>query len=149
VGRRAAPGEERDVDAWQAVVLAVVALLVGALLPAVVQLTLTLKALRAAAERTEGALVSITATAERIDRITARLEEGGRVDNLLGAVDSFSRTVTRLQETARVVSAVGAAVGPAMGAAMRAWRESRDDGVPPADGAGAASPEPEREERTP
>ena len=119
-------------DAWQAVVLAVVALLVGALLPALVQLTLALRAVRG--------------TAERVDRLTARLEEGDRVDHLLQAIDSLSRMVTRLQETTRVAAAVGAAVGPAVGAAVRAWRSSQGDGASPPEGRGDTTPEPERKE---
>jgi hypothetical protein len=120
------------VDTWQAVMLAVVALLVGALLPALVQLTLALRAVRA--------------TAERLDRITARLEEGDRVDHALEAIDSLSRMVTRLQETTRVAAAVGAAVGPAVGAAVRAWRASQGDGASSPGGASDTPPESERKE---
>ena len=135
-------------DAWQAVTLAVVALLTGAILPALVQLTLALRAVRAAMERSERAIVAITVTAERLARLTARIEEGGRVDRLLEAIDSLSGTVTRLQETARVAAAVGAAVGPAVGAAVHAWRASRGEGATSRGGAGAPSPQPERKEAT-
>jgi len=143
---RLASSKEDDVDAWQGVMLAVVALLIGALLPALVQLTPTLRAWRATAERTERAVVAITATAERLDRLTARLEEGGRIEHFLQAIDSLSRTVTRLQEATRVAAAVGAAVGPAVGAAVRSWRASQGDGASRPDDASEPSPEPERKE---
>ena len=112
-------------DAWHAVILALAALLVGAFLPALLQLTLAVRSWRSTAERTGSAMVAIEATAERVDRLTSRLEEGGRVERLLEAVDSLAGAATRAQETLRVVTAVGAALGPAMGAAVRAWRESR------------------------
>jgi hypothetical protein len=114
-------------EAWQAVVLAVVALLVGALLPVLFQLLLTLRAVRSAVERAGPALASITATAERLERLTARIEEGGRVETVLGALDSLSHTVGKLQETARLASTIGAAVVPAVAAAVQAWRASRGD----------------------
>ena len=136
-GGRAAlrtPAKENHVEAWQAVALAVGALLVGALLPAVIQLTLALRALRTTVVRADRALVAIAATSERLDRIT----EGGRVESFLDALDSLSCTVTRLQDTARVATAVGAAVGPAVGAAVRAWRVSREESAPPPDGANAS-----------
>lgn len=135
-------------DTWQAVMLAVVALVVGALLPALSQLSPALRAWRATAERTDRALVAITATAERLNRFTARLEEGGRLDHALEAIDSLSRMVTRLQETTRVAAAVGAAVGPAVGAAVRSWRASQGDDASPPGGASDTSPESERKEAT-
>jgi hypothetical protein len=127
-------------DAWQVVTLALAALLVGVLLPAAVQLTLALRAWRATAVRAEQALVAATAAAERVERLTARLEEGGRMERLLGALDGLSGMASRVQEAARVAGAVGAAVGPAVGAAVRAWRDSRVEG-PPANG-GEPPPQP-------
>jgi hypothetical protein len=134
------------VDTWQAVMLAVVALVVGALLPALAQLTPALRAWRATADRADRAFAAITATAERLNRLAARLEEGGRMDRALEALDSLSRMVTRLQETTRVAAAVGAAVGPAVGAAVRSWRASQGDGASSPGGASDTSPESERKE---
>jgi hypothetical protein len=114
-------------EAYQAVLVAVAALLVGALLPVLFQLVLTLRAVRAVAEQAGPAVASITATAERLERLTARLEEGGRVERALEAVDSLSATVAKLQETARVASSIGAAVVPAVTAAVRAWRARGDE----------------------
>jgi len=117
-------------EAYQAVLVAVAALLVGVLIPVLFQLVLTLRAVRAVVEQAGPALASITATAERLERLTARLEEGGRVDRALEAVDSLSTTVGKLQETARMASAIGAAVIPAVAAAVKAWRApDADDGA--------------------
>lgn len=132
-------------DAWQAVILAVAALLVGALLPALVQLTLALRAVRATSARADVALVAITATAVRLDRMTASLEEGKRLDRFLEAIDALSRTTSRLLDGARLASAVGAAVAPAVGAAVRSWRASRPAGAAQGDGIEDTQREPKSE----
>mgnify|MGYP000995983555 CR=1 FL=1 len=123
-------------EAWQGMLLALGALLVGALLPVLFQLKLTLRTLGATGDRlsveASAALAAVTATAQRLDRLTARLEEGRRVDTLLEGVDSLSATIARLGDAARVASAVGAAVGPAITAAARSWSAARtEDGAGP------------------
>jgi hypothetical protein len=127
-------------DAWQAAVLAVLALLVGALLPALVQLTLVLRDLRVTVTRAGPALVALTATAQRLERLTAKVEEGGQLDHALEAIDSLSGTVARLQETARLAAAVGASVVPAVVAAVKAWRAPGEEGAATPGPAGAEAP---------
>jgi hypothetical protein len=112
-------------EAYQAVVVAVVALLVGALLPVLFQLVLTLRAVRAVAEQAGPAITSITATAARLERLTAKLEEGGRIDHAMEAIDSLTKTVGKLQETARLASTIGAAVIPAVTPAEDAGAEAK------------------------
>jgi hypothetical protein len=114
-------------EAYQAVLVGVAALLVGALLPVLFQLVITLRAVRAVAEQAGPAVASVAATAERLERLTAKLEADGRVDRALEAVDSLSTTVSKLQETARLASTVGAAVVPAVVAAVQAWRARGED----------------------
>jgi hypothetical protein len=110
------------VEAWQAVLVVVAGVLAGALVPASVVLVLALLEIRAATARAERVLVTMAATAERIDRLGARLEKGGSLERLVGGLESVARLVMRLEDGARVATAVGAAVGPAVGAAVRAWR---------------------------
>jgi monomeric isocitrate dehydrogenase len=113
-------------EAYQAVLVAVVALLVGALLPVLFQLVLTLRAVRSVAEQAGPVVASVAVTAERLQRITEKLEADGRVDGALAAIDSLTRTVAKLQETARLASTVGAAVVPALAAAVQAWQSNGD-----------------------
>jgi len=134
-------------DAWQAVTLAVVALLAGALLPVLVQLALALRALRATAARADAALTAITSTAQRVDRMAATLEQGDRLDRLLAGVDTLSRAAAHLVDGVRFASAVGAAVGPAAMAAVRSWNDSRPAGAQ--QGANGATPTQEREGASP
>ena len=125
---------------WEVAALTLLGVLVGALVPAILQLTLTLRSLRAAADRAGPALVAITSAAERLDRLTARLEAGGRIEQLMESVETLARTAGKLQDGARIAAAVGAAVGPAVGAAVRAWRTPRPDEPPGPDGTEAAAP---------
>ena len=128
-------------DTWHVVTLALAALLVGALLPAVLQLTLALRAWGAAATRTQPALTAVTDAAERVDRLIARFEEGGRLERLLQVVDGLTVAAGHAREALKVAAAVGAAVGPAVGAAVRAWREAGVDDA----GAPAGAPAPAQE----
>jgi len=125
-------------DAWQAVMMTLAAVVVGALVPALVQLSLTLRSVRLAADRSGPALVAITATAERLEQVAVRLQQGERVEHLLESIDSLARTLDRFHDTARIMAAVGASVGPAVSAGVRAWRASRQDPFPASNGAGDA-----------
>jgi ABC-type transporter Mla subunit MlaD len=112
-------------ESWQTAVVVLVAVLAGALLPALVQLSLTLKTSRTVLEETSEklgrTLDAVTATAERLDRITAGLE----------------RTVDQVRESVRIASAVGAAVAPTVGAAVKAWRAGAEPAPAAAPGDGA------------
>jgi hypothetical protein len=129
-------------EAYQAVLVAVVALLVGVLLPVLFQLALTLRAVRAAVAQAGPALASITATAERVERLTAKFEEGGRIEHALAAMDSASSAAAKLQETARLASTIGAALIPAAAAAVKAWRDGREPDEPRSSGEAASQPPP-------
>lgn len=137
-------------ESWQTAVVVVVSVLTGAVLPVLVQLSITLRSSRAALERAsvrlDRALDAVAATAERLDKATAGLDER-RIRAAMESLESLARTVNQVRESVRVASAVGAAVGPAVGAAVRAWRAGR-----PEDGDGhhedAALPEGDGKEET-
>jgi hypothetical protein len=109
-------------EAWQAVLVVLAGVLAGALAPAAAVLVLALLEVRAAAARAERVLGSMAATAERLERLGARLEKGGSFEQLADGLEAVARLAARLEDGARVATAVGAAVGPAVGAAVRAWR---------------------------
>lgn len=122
-------------EAFQAVLVALAALFVGALLPLVFQALAALREVRALVGQARPAIASVSATAERLERLTAKLEADGRVDHALQVVDSLAKTVSSLKDTAATASRLGAAVVPALAAAMEAWRASQD--APPAATSGA------------
>jgi hypothetical protein len=113
-------------DSARLVEIVLVSVLLGALLPVLVQTWLTLRAvqrrLEGTADRLDRALEGLGVVAERLSRATQPLDDGRRVRELLGAVDGLSRIVNELRSSAKVASAVGAAVAPAIAAAMRALR---------------------------
>ena len=91
---------------WQVAMVVLVAVLVGAALPVLVQLSLTLKMARGllstSGQRLDGALAEAT---------TAATEIGALAESLHAVADKV-----------RVAAAIGAAVGPAVAAAVHALR---------------------------
>ncbi|BDG04762.1 hypothetical protein [Anaeromyxobacter oryzae] len=121
-------------ESWGTALLVLGAVLVGAAIPVLVQLRATLRAmdetLRRSGARLDEALAATVVAAGRIDALVVRLQEGGRIEQLVDGVADVSRMVSQLRDTLRVASAVGAAVGPAVAAAIHAFREDRE-GVTP------------------
>ncbi len=103
-GTKSAPAEE--MESWRVVEIVLVSVLVGTLLPVLFQLRSTLKAAEqfivAAGPRLDRSLTDIAAAADRIDRVGA--------------------TVERLTSSISLAAKLGAAVGPAVAAAVRAFR---------------------------
>jgi len=113
-------------DGFQTALLVLAAVLVGALLPLVVQLYSILHTLRQVLEKgardIEEGTKTVHTVADRIDRLTSGLEKDGKLDALVSGLTGVSETVVQLRDTLKIASAVGAAVVPAVGAAVRAWR---------------------------
>jgi len=141
-------------EGWGIALVVLAAVLLGAAIPVLVQLRTTLRAMEKALQRSgarlDEALGATTTAAGRIDRLVVRLEEGGRIEQLVDGIAAVSRMMSQLRDTVRVASAVGAAVGPAVAAAVRAFREDREvaaataplhDGVD----SGAGEPEPRKQ----
>ena len=122
-------------ESWGIAVVVLAAVLVGAAIPALVQLRATLhameKTLQRSGARLDEALGASTAAARRIDALVVRLEEGGRIEQLVDGVAALTRMVIQLRDTVRVASAVGAAVGPAVAAAVHAFRQDREGAAEP------------------
>ena len=111
---------------WQTALVIVLAVVAGALLPVLVQLSLTLRTSRTVLEgtsaRLDRALDAVSAAAELLDRVATGLE----------------RTVEQVRQSVRIASAVGAAVAPSVAAAVKAWRagaEGREGPLPQGNGA--------------
>jgi hypothetical protein len=113
-------------DAARVVEIVLVSVLLGALLPVLVQLWMTLRTvqrrLEGTADRLDRALEGLGVAAERLNRATQPLDDGRRVRELMDAVDGLAKTVNELRSSAKVASTVGAAIAPAIAAAVRALR---------------------------
>jgi ABC-type transporter Mla subunit MlaD len=112
--------------------LVLLALLVGAALPVLAQARTSLRAWQRAVEeagpRLHRTLDEVSEVAVRLRRELAAFDGGGeRVASALGAVDELGRAALELRRTVKVASAVGAAVGPAVAAAVRTMREPRPE----------------------
>jgi hypothetical protein len=141
-------------EGWGIALVVLAAVLLGAAIPVLVQLRATLRAMEKALQRSgarlDEALGATTTAAGRIDRLVVRLEEGGRIEQLVDGLAAVSRMMSQLRDTVRVASAVGAAVGPAVAAAVHAFREDREVATPtplhPAEvDSGAVRPEPRKQ----
>jgi hypothetical protein len=121
-------------ESWGTALVVLAAVLVGAAIPVLVQLRATLRAMEKTLQRSgarlDEALGATTAAAGRIDAFVVRLAEGGRIEQLVDGVAAVSRMVSQLRDTVRVASAVGAAMGPAVAAAVHAFREDREVATP-------------------
>lgn len=110
------------------------AVLVGAAIPVIVQLRATLRTMEKTLQRSgaglDEALRATTVAAGRIDALIVRLEEGGRIEQLVDGVTAVTGMVNQLRDTVRIASALGAAVGPAVAAAVHAFRKDRAGAVP-------------------
>jgi len=140
-------------ESWQTAVVVLLAVLVGAAIPALASLAGALRSVRRTMDRSGAqlaeALVAVTSAVERIDRLASRLEEGRRIETLVESVTALSQTVNHFRDVVRTASAVGAAVAPAVGAAVRAWRETRREGETGTDGHEEPQSRGEREEVEP
>ena len=143
-----------NLESWGIALVVLAAVLVGVAIPVLVQLRGTLRAMEKTLERSgarlDDALGATTGAAARIEGLVARLEEGGRIEQLVDGVAAASRAVGQLRDSLRVASAVGAAVGPAVAAAVHAFREDRAAAAPTPlqtakDDSGAVRPEPRKQ----
>ena len=124
-------------EEWGVAVAILIAVLAGAAIPLLFQLWMTLQSARR--------------VAERLDRVTARLEEGQRVEELMSAVDGLTRAARQIGDGVKVASAIGAAIGPAAAAAIHAWRSGQqvaDEDLPPPTRDGVAGQQATKEART-
>ncbi|HVP66728.1 MAG TPA: hypothetical protein VMT17_05640 [Anaeromyxobacteraceae bacterium] len=113
-------------DGIQLAFLVLAAFVIGALFPLLIQLYSVLHTLRHVLEKTakdiEAGTKTVHQVADRVDRMTADLEKGGKLQAMVAGVAAMSDMVLQLRDTLKIASAVGAAVVPAVGAAVRAWR---------------------------
>jgi hypothetical protein len=123
-------------EGWQIALVVLVALLVGAILPLLVQAYGTLHALRTVAEKSakdvEAALLGIHRTADRLDRLGAALEKDGKMAEIVEGAANAARMVNQLRGTLQIAGPVATAVVPAVVAAVRAWKGSMESDPSPA-----------------
>jgi len=132
-------------EGWQIALVVLVSVLVGALIPLIVQLYGTLHTLRTLVEKSakdvEAGVQSIHRTADRIDRLGAALEKDGKMTTIVEGVASAAQMVNQLRGTMQVAGPIAAAVVPAVMAGVRAWKGAMQED--PSPGAPEEHPAPE------
>jgi hypothetical protein len=138
-------------EGWQIALVVLVAVLVGALIPLIVQLYGTLHTLRAVVEKSakdvEAGVQSIHRTADRIDRLGAALEKDGKMAVIIEGATSAAQMVNQLRGTMQVAGPIAAAVVPAVVAAVRSWKGAMEADPPPAASEHPPAPESSPHER--
>jgi predicted PurR-regulated permease PerM len=128
-------------DPVQVALLVLVAVVVGMLIPLVFQLYSLAHSARQIVEKSskdvEAALKGVHHAAERIDRLTEKLERDGRMDTIVDGLTSAAQVANQMKATFQTAATVAAAAAPAVAAAVHAFRAGMEDHAPRRDGAGA------------
>jgi uncharacterized protein YoxC len=117
------------------VLVALVAILVGVAIPAILQLRRTLKVAEETLERS-GQQVNqlidrLTATLERVERTSEELEHGvNRVKSLFEALGGVGDALGKIRSSVLAVSSIGSIVGSALLAAL-GIKKAREAGAEP------------------
>jgi uncharacterized protein YoxC len=115
------------------VLVALAAVLVGAAVPALLQLRRTLKAaeltLESTGRRVNETLDSVKIAMERVNRAADGLEQGvARVSSLLEALGGIGDALVKVKSSIGTVASVGSVVGSAVMAALGFRSRKRDPG---------------------
>ena len=135
---------------WQIVAVVLLAVLVGAVVPVLLQLRRTLQSaehvLNNTGPKLDRTLDEVGEAAARINRLGKSLEKDAEgLGVFTDAAAGLGRSLKQAQESLRVMTAVGAAVGPAIAAGLRALfapAGGDDARSRPAEDAGVASDAP-------
>ena len=113
-------------ETGQVILLILLGLVVAFLIPALVQLRRTLRSaeffLESTRPRLERTLEDLQASAARFNEVSAAVEHTmTRIRPAVsGAADDLTRSINRFRGSLGIVSAVGAALGPALAAGLKA-----------------------------
>ena len=130
-------------ETWVVVVVTLLGVLVGFMLPALIQLFLALRSARALMDRLgpklDATLTEVRQAAQRLNRAGAGLETSvKRAQALFQTVGDLADSLQRLRGSLRTAAAIGSALGPALAAGLKGLGAT--DGE--TDGAAADTPEP-------
>jgi uncharacterized protein YoxC len=132
---------------WQLVAVILLAVLVGAAVPVLVQLRRTLRSaenlFNSTGPKLDSTLDELGEAASRVNRLGKTLEKDAEgLGVFTDAVAGLGRSLKQAQDTLRIVTAVGAAVGPAVAAGLQALftRDHGDDAASPHPVEGSPAP---------
>jgi uncharacterized protein YoxC len=128
-------------EPWTVVLLILLAVLVGLLVPVLIQLRKTLKSagdwLERLGPQVDGTLTEVQKAARRINDAGSGLEQSAkRAKSVLDVAGDIGQTLQKVNRSLRTAAVVGTAVGPAIAAAVRAFTEFGARPNPGTDGSG-------------
>ena len=138
-------------ETGQVILLVLLGLVVAFLVPALVQLRRTLRSAEVFLESTrphlERTLTDLQASAARFNDMTATVEQSlARVRPAMhGATEDLARSINSFRGSLGIVSAVGAALGPALAAGLKAMLTRRHGDTEGAEVRAETAREPKRE----
>lgn len=138
-------------ETWIIVGVVLLAVLVGATVPVLIQLRSTLRTARELLDRVgpklDGTLTQVREVSQRLNRVGGGLEKSTkRAQLLLDAAGDMGEAIQGLRESMKTAAAVGSALGPAIAAAVKALTELlASEGEPPAEEPAPLPPEAEPE----
>lgn len=119
-------------ESVQVVLVALGALLVGAIVPVLIALTGTLKQTRRTMQNVEKhampAIDHANAVLNNVDQVMGDLRRGSNsVANISQILEDLTTSLTRVHRSVKIAAAVGASVAPAIVAGVRALRGQHDE----------------------
>ncbi len=117
-------------EAWVVAIVVLVAVLVGATIPLLVQARATLMSAQRLMDdtrpRLSRTLDELHSTTQRLNVAASTLDgRGPQVTAFFDAVGALTVQVNQLRGSVKLASAVGAAIGPAIAAALQAFRNAQ------------------------
>jgi uncharacterized protein YoxC len=115
---------------WQLALVVISALLVGTLIPAITQYRATMKTwdrlMKANEADLRRSVVEIAQLSQRLNQFSGALESNSKhMHSFFEAFENITEGVRKLSGTVRTASVVGAAVAPAVTAAVRALQNAQ------------------------
>ena len=117
-------------EAWNVAAIVMLAILVGAAIPVLIQLFLTLRSARQVLDRTgprlDLAVSEIHQVTGKVNRLADNLDGGAEhLGKLVQESGELARTLGKFRRSVQSASAMGSAVGPAVAAAIHAFAAQR------------------------
>lgn len=117
-------------DPVQVAVLVLVAVALGMMIPLLFQVYSLVSSARQILDKSsrdiEAAMKGVHQAVDRIDRITEKLEAEGRIDTIMDGLTDAAQVATQMKGTLQTATSVAAVAGPALAAAVQAFRAGMD-----------------------
>jgi uncharacterized protein YoxC len=115
---------------WQVALIVILAIFVGVLIPSVVQFQMTMRSIHRFVRNNETdvrvAMVELKRLAAHVNRVGSIVESNTKqIESFFSSLEGVGHSIRRIRGAMRTASLLGAAVGPALAAAVKV----RQDGT--------------------